>query len=1232
MIPVRSFAPVKLASWLSVAILTTLGCSRGAGDAPVAPQPPGPVAGSSVQSLQKSATMALAVEGELAADVTPAFLAQLPSTLATADRDFAAKAMAQAFAQAYLGRVQGTKETACTVDLAGAIRNRCLVEEILATEFADQDAILVAFSQTINNVVNNNGATVNTIISSTVDVDALQSRLDSILGAVGGLHVLLGERLAPLQQSLETLSQLATERLQQVLQVLLHGQSRDNLPWLSADFVEGRQFLMTTSVEQNGRSPSMNNGNVTKNFSALLVDLVVRDGGLLVTHLPDGRGSGGEVGDIVALFPVVATRTDSSGKIYYQIDFAHARNDNFLATNFERSMGNTFLEINKLSHSLKAEVVLPTLAHRQREVLPELGSGNYFNRKDTSLVLDTMVMFQSSTPFLGAEDTDWLMGRNPYRPTARIIVSFVQQSEHNVAFTKNSAANATEAAGRLQDMGIDMRTEGKTMARPFFVGGLPLEGDPGRRQRITAYAARFDLASDQVFAISRNTPAIVVPVLKASVNAWGKAFAALKKDGTTQGRVLAMTEEEFVAAYGDDLRLPEGRLAATDPRVNMISWDDTPGLSVAWTSFLTHPISGELISSDVFLAGKAWAELGCMLYMERQWNGSSAEGLPVPSLDTAIQWFNLCDLQLEKMGLVPEKPIVLPPGMEPIVLPPITPVGDDEPANLALPANYRVALAHRTANSVSHKLGDIDELHNHQPGVTCMRSAPTSPTEYIGLARVGLPKIDMEKIHSVQDAALAMIKAVSTHELGHAFGLRHNFMASTLEGAAETPLPTLSETHSVMDYNEPALDINAGSMNDYTDGDHGADGLAELGAYDMAAIASLYNLDRSKVRVSEKIPFCTDDNGSYLSNCQPHDYGTDYRQFLLYKLNRDMAILRAEGLGKNLNSVDSLKQASAILWWEWSNVIGGLDPLRATGRGDKTKVLQLARLLGRGEIPAIDPENPSATISIEPYLQEFADRYGMPIVGVEELLDPSLDLFRNESEFLRPYDRMIAARVGIEAFTLGLGTAQILNVERAGRASDNRFMTVLHNLKLPDGTEWNVQSDLVTLFRRMAVIPEGAEVALPPFGFGDPNRPPLLAQLMVPFLQHNKNVVMRHEEANIYMLTGNAHMADFELILNALTIVAPGSPYAPSVTALREDRHRVACLAEIADSESCLGITTKVVADAGDTPQYARIQDTLVSDRALLFAQLLVSQYDSAIALASKSIPDLMEILFPDDE
>lgn len=137
--------------------------------------------------------------------------------------------------------------------------------------------------------------------------------------------------------------------------------------------------------------------------------------------------------------------------------------------------------------------------------------------------------------------------------------------------------------------------------------------------------------------------------------------------------------------------------------------------------------------------------------------------------------------------------------------------------------------------------------HLHLPGVTNGPICELWEEDIPRGLKPGAGEADA-KIPAAEQAK-GYIRHVTTHEIGHTLGLRHNFKGSTGAKSADEPGTT------VMDYQSTAERIL----------------LSKPGTYDIAAIKLLYGLSATE----PADPFCTDDGTRSDPECQTFDSGKD---------------------------------------------------------------------------------------------------------------------------------------------------------------------------------------------------------------------------------------------------------------------------------------------------------------------------------------------------------------------
>jgi hypothetical protein len=123
--------------------------------------------------------------------------------------------------------------------------------------------------------------------------------------------------------------------------------------------------------------------------------------------------------------------------------------------------------------------------------------------------------------------------------------------------------------------------------------------------------------------------------------------------------------------------------------------------------------------------------------------------------------------------------------------------------------------------------------------------------------------IMMETGKSASDAGRALLRSTLLHEVGHALGMQHNFRGSNAGNIAARQSENWAYSHSVMDYNTPALEDAMlftslkpnGEALDFTKG-------AKLG-YDRQFIDILYNKAAQVVKNPSEfpvLPYCSDED------------------------------------------------------------------------------------------------------------------------------------------------------------------------------------------------------------------------------------------------------------------------------------------------------------------------------------------------------------------------------------
>jgi hypothetical protein len=1131
-------------------------------------------------------------------------------------------ALAKTFSESMTLRVGNSSATHCVAapDKPSAYLN-CLFFEVVEDHFAngrDAQKWLLALSK----------ADKKTGRATLSEKDAQE-----MISSAPKLLVSAFSNTAAVEMLLAKLSR-AVDGTIRALEILAVQQVSMDLPYIGESFIQGRRFVLTTSLQQGSSGSSR-----VFNLDSMIVELKVNNNRLVVLRSAEGLYAGSSQEDlIVGAYPIVRTIEVKDGQEkYYQVDLSRPENKSFLVT----AMGAG----GEPSLQMSADVVVPKVAHAAKPVIAGMTNGLYFNSSDVSLVVDQLVLLNSNVPFLGSDDEagEEGTGKDPIRPTVHIVQGFFPIPSAKDPFAEAQALPMSIAQMELRSRGVNDRTEGKDV--PFFATEPLFESNGGRAREAVSYVRKFNTEKDVTFVISRGVPSAVVPAIQSAVESYAELFSALAPSGKPSMRISAVTQDEFEAAHlKSGLAIGSG-VNAADPRVSMIYWDDSFAIGSAWATAAANPKTGEIISGDVMLTGSMWAMEGCKSYFAKTWQKDKEPKLPkrpagtVPSPVSRFLWEAKCDAALANLGIFSKRaaaPAALP---NPVALPNPAALEAFDEANrtgdlyalaqmasellgrdvspsemvsdasrfLPNPLSHSAELTRFSAGVrslldlggslkklVESRTARFEKLFSDDTQSSSLRKYGTrenffharldcvknfNPNAELSMAESGSPAITSELVNSPEAGALSLVRSVVVHELGHVFGLRHNFIASTtpavLAEDAKTPVAVDRFSDSVMDYNDYGIDMGAGAMKDYTSA-QGASGLPTFGVYDVLALASIYMLPSEGIKFKTPTEFCTDRNVGPLGNCQRFDYGKDFNEYSIHRANLMLQRLRyASPMDAVLDP--RAPAAYAQLVKSYGQEMGKLSALwalaqsaahDATDHASRKKLLEISELAFRGQG------------SKQGFLTEFKAKYGVDPVGVKGSLELTPSFFASPE-----YGAVIADLVRKDVEVSMMAVVRLLQGRARKAGSDAAYTGVVYNLS-EAGAKFNYLDELVEYFAQQVILPQGTAA---PFEFFDDGQrkdasqatldgKPFLFNLPAPFFNHRSHVIAvpnvsidgpapGSRKSVTLLVEGQKSIEDMLVSIAALSVLAGENPEHPALLRLTE---QALVLKNLLEGEPCV--------------------------------------------------------------
>jgi len=1136
------------------------------------------------------------------------------------------RALAIGFSKDVMARIARSVSTNCVASPDKSVAYlSCLVFEVVEDNLSsasDASAWIQGFSRTKDE----SGKMLMTTVESQASAQAAASALVKFFSSPQRIEAML----LRLNKSIDTSIR--------ALEILASQQASLDMPYLAESFWKDRRYVLTTSLQQGSVGTSR-----VFNLDSMIVRLELNNNRLLIIRTGEGLYDGSSQEDlIVGSYPVVRTlEPEGQNEKFYQVDFSRPENKSFLVQPF--GGGDPSLQ-------MSADVVVPRIAHAAKPALGLMTNGLYFTKQDPSLVIDQLVLLNANTSILGDDDDVGPIAepsKDPIRPTVHVVQGFFPLPSGQDPFELNQALPLDASQQELRARGVNDRTEGKDV--PFFSTKGMYEANGGRARTATPYVRKFNRDKDVTFVLSRNVPTQLVPVLKSAVLSFKELFDGLATPQIPAPKVQVFTQDEFEEMNRAQGLAIGGSVIAADPRVNMIFWDDSLALGSAWATAVENPKTGEIISGDVMLSGTMWAMEGCKGYFQRTWQKDKEPKLPkrpagsVPSPVSRFLWDAKCDAALSNLGIFKARS-ALPPEDSPETKAKLAEFdranrqGDlvalarfaSELLGRPVAANEMVSELSESLNGktdVAAANSDLAQAYIRQNGsetdlkqkvqsrvrkletllgssgeasqVRAMKFGRNSvrarldcvrelmPNAEINLAEVGSPAIESPFVNSPETGALSLVRSVVVHELGHVFGLRHNFIASTTPTVfaddAKLPVKIDYGTDSVMDYNDYGIEITAGAMRDFTSAE-GANGLGTFGAYDVIALATAYGFPTDSIKFKTPPAFCTDRNVSTFGNCQRFDFGKDYNEYLMLRINLLLqrlryanpldAILDPRLPGVYAQLISTLNQELLKMSGLW-----GLAQSSANETSDvatRDALVQTAEFAFRG------------VGGKQQFLKKFSEQHGSKLMGAFDALRLDYSFFASPE-----YGALISSLIRKEMDLNMMAVARVLQTRAKSRGADNAYLGVVSNIP-HRGTVIPYLDELIVHFGNRVIVPAGTQSVFEFFDDGQRKSSvdatldgkPFLLTLEKPLFNHQNQIVVvtnvvldgvepGSKKSVTALLKGRSSIEEMVQAIAALSVLGGDNPLHAAQGRLATQAE---ALQELLSAEACPAVADDVSA------------------------------------------------------
>ncbi len=845
-------------------------------------------------------------------------------------------------------------------------------------------------------------------------------------------------------------------------------------------------------------SISAHDGNLTRQtFNVLqgkLVRFEINAGRLYVLERPEGASNHSHYPDlIITSFPI---RNVNGAKTKLQIDFSSPDDKGFISNLLGESGSIT---------SLLATT--PALAKCSSESLAKFNC--LTGTTDLAIRYNMRVVNSQQTTDETAITSSGHVFYLGLSPTTEVDPS-------------SSTLKLADARKKIFSSGAVTDVTDRPDVTPYFLTDDIIGTPNGSKQEPFQAVRRYDTSKPIEFVLSEDTPKSMVEVVKSAVNAYARAFQVMS---IPNAGIVAYTADEFKAKH------PEfTAIEAADPRISVIEWNNDGTIGSAWATAAAHPFTGLVKSADVFMTGAMWAMAGCR-YQVLQTAAVEEKGSKLYTspemLDAATK---KCEKILADLGVINLKSGAALTRED-------RSTKSSQYSSQNSSQNSSQSSSQYSSQSSYEALDNLDftapqnlssASDRPKSGIDCIRDIKTTFSDLGGPIPEGLAQISPEM------AAKSMVRSVIIHELGHTFGLRHNFIASQSPAKIQTPVKTLESTDSIMDYVLYGFGIVEHAKALET-----TDGYVEnpgLGVYDLIALAVAYNGDLSKVTVDQPTKFCTDeDTIDPLSQCQRYDFGKDIKQSIQFNVAKPIRKLQLAGLPENIANASALIKGLGVeqgkLWLSFLNSYSKA----SASFSEKIRLELLPEILNLGFGQAIQ--------TTEPWWDEFKKIHGGSIPSLLDNLNLDVSKFENDAVVLRKVDRDIVTGTSLSGF---ISAAETILAKRP-KSGDKSLAAVVPQGFSVDKTDLNIDRKMASIFLDKIILSAGTSVQ-----FKSATGSVQTLTLQEDFFNHPFSAAKIVVDGVEYRHVGETSLNTMEASAKALSLMANGYSSSPSALVLSD--------------------------------------------------------------------------------